>query len=417
MKISAFPRFLLIVTIFIICRPLPSSSYALLAHEAIIDACWEKSLIPLLKLKYPGVTEEELKKAHTYVYGGAIIPDIGYFPFGSILFSNLVHYVRCGDFITALLEESHNINEYAFALGVLCHYEADSYGHSLGTNKAVAILFPRLRKKYGNEVTYEKGHDQHARVEFGFDVLQTAKGNYQPNAYHNFIGFAVNDSVLERAFFKTYGMNLKDVFRSLPAAITVFRLSVKTIIPELTKDAWKIKNSFITQLNPLATEKNYHYKMDKKNYQKEFTQPKVQSIFITLFIGVLPKYGPLSKFKPKVPSPECEKLFEQSFDAILTHYSGAVKRLHSKEVSYDNIDLDTGKETVMGEYKLADKTYYQLLMKLKRNKFVLIDKGLKKNLIAYFSKHDAFPDYGTDSHKGKKIIQALEQLNSVKIEN
>ena len=412
MTASGFYKLLITIIIFIICRPLPSLSYALLSHEAIIDASWDKSIVPLLKHKYPNVTEEELKKAHTYAYGGAIIPDIGYFPMGSILFSNLVHYVRSGDFITGLLEESRNLNEYSFALGVLCHYEADRYGHPLGTNKAVAIMFPKLRKKYGNKVSYEKGHDQHVRIEFGFDVLQTAKGNYKPDSYHNFIGFAVNDTVLERAFFKTYGLHLKNIFRSLPIAIEVFRFSVKTIIPELTKDAWKIKNSFITKLNPLASKENYRYKSDKINYQKEFKQPRIQSIFISLIIGVLPKYGPLSKFKPKFSNEECEKLFENSYDSIITHYTGSIKRLRTREISHTNIDLDTGQEARMGEYKLADKTYYNLLMKLQRAKFANIDIGLKKNINTYFSKINISSEYGPNSHKGKKIFEALEQLNA-----
>src|ERR1043166_6925737 len=111
----------IMTVMLIICRPVKSSAFALLAHEAIIDASWDKTIQPLLKQKYPNATAEELKKAHAFVYGGSIIPDIGYYPLGSAVFSSLVHYVRSGDFVTALLDESHNLNEYAFALGVLCH--------------------------------------------------------------------------------------------------------------------------------------------------------------------------------------------------------------------------------------------------------------------------------------------------------
>lgn len=411
MKQIAFIKCLLSLTMLIICFPLSSSSYGLLAHEAIIDASWEKSFKPLLKEKYPKSTEVELKKAHAFVYGGAIIPDIGYYPLGSTEFSNLVHYVRSGDFVTMLLEESKSLNEYAFALGVLCHYEADNYGHSLATNKAVAIVFPNLKKKYGKEVTFEQGHNQHSRVEFGFDVLQTARGNYQPNAYHDFIGFQIADTLLERAFLKTYGISLKSIFRSLPAAISVFRFSVKNIIPELTKNAWKIKNSIITKLNPLATKDNYCYSLNKKNYYKEFTRPKIQSIVLSFVIGTLPKIGPLSKFKPKIPNAEAEKLFEQAYDTIVTHYIVTLNNLRSQNVTYRNKDLDTGKESVMGEYKLSDKTYYKLLMKLKRRKFVDTDKSLKKNIAAFYIKQESSQQYAVKSHKGKKITLALKQMN------
>lgn len=340
--VQHFTAILLLMLFF--CCPFPSFSYGLLAHIAIIDASWEKTILPLLKHKYPDATEEQLKTVHAFLYGGAIIPDIGYSPLGSPVFSHLVHYVRSGDFINTLLDEARNINEYAFALGVLCHYEADTHGHPLGTNKAVPVLFTRLERKYGKEVTYEQGRDEHSRVELGFDVLQTARGNYQSNAYHDFIGFQISDSLLDRAFSKTYGLHIKDIFSSFSTAIAVFRFSVKTFIPELTKDAWKIKNSFIVELNPLATEKNYYYKMDKQNYRKEFVQPKITSFFVSLIIVALPKYGPFSKFKPKIPSPVAEKLFEQSFDSTVIHYSASVKRLYTTPILYDNLDLDTGKE-------------------------------------------------------------------------
>jgi len=411
MLLPCSKRFVLLITLVILCCPLSSGSFSILAHEAIIDASWEKYIKPLLKLKYPNATEAELKKAHAFAYGGSIIPDIGYYPMGSPEFSSLVHYMRSGDFITALLEESKNSNEYAFSLGVLCHYEADNFGHSLGTNRSVSILFSRLRKKYGNEVTFEQGRDQHARVEFGFDVLQTARGNYESNAYHDFIGFEVSEPVLERAFVRTYGIKLKDIFESLPAAISVLRFSVKVIIPELTKDAWKIKNSFITKANPLATEKNYRYAMSKNNYRKEFTSPKVKSVLISIVIGVLPKYGSFSRFKPKIPTPECEKLFEQSFDAALAHYVATVSKLSNNIVASTNIDLDTGKETEIGEYKLADIAYYKLLMKLKRNKFAHTSLGLKKNINIYYGKQN-LPGNKSHSHKEKMLTEALAQLNT-----
>jgi hypothetical protein len=405
-----FRFFLMTALLLLGCAPLPTSALGVLAHEAIIDASWAKSIEPLLRLKYPAVTEADLKKAHAFAYGGAIIPDIGYYPFGSSEFSSLVHYVRSGDFIDALLKESRNVNEYAFALGVLCHYEADNYGHTISTNKAVAILFDRLRKKYGNQVTFEQARDRHARVEFGFDVLQTAKGNYASNAYHDFIGFEIGDSVLARAFVSTYGQPLHEVFKSLPTAISILRFSVKEIIPELTKDAWKIKNSFITEMNPLATEKNYRYKMNRRNYRKEFTQPRFGSIMISLVIAVLPKYGPLSRFKPKMPNPECEKLFSESYNAILTHFSSTVNHLSTQEPLLPNLDLDTGVETVIGEYKLADKAYYHLLLELKDDDFYLMDKGLKKNINAYYLKH--VPATAAHKHKGRNINRALVQMNA-----
>ena len=155
---------------------------------------------------------EDLLQAHAYAYGGAIIQDLGYYPFGSQFFSDLTHYVRSGDFVFALIEESKDLNEYAFALGALSHYAADGSGHELATNRAVAIMYPGLAKKYGPVVTYQEKPSAHMKVEYGFDVDQVAEGNYAPKAYHDFIGFEVSKPVLERAFARTYSLEMSRRF-------------------------------------------------------------------------------------------------------------------------------------------------------------------------------------------------------------
>ena len=80
---------------------------------------------------------------------------MGYYPFGSKFFSDLVHYVRSGDFVVNLIGEAQNLNEYAFALGALAHYAADTQGHAIAVNRSVPIEYPKLARKYGKVVTYE----------------------------------------------------------------------------------------------------------------------------------------------------------------------------------------------------------------------------------------------------------------------
>jgi hypothetical protein len=117
-----------------------SHGYTVLTHEAIIDSVWDTSIRKLLLKRFPDATPEELEQAHAYAYGGCIIQDMGYYPFSSRFFSDLTHYVRTGDFIAALIRESQDVNEYAFALGALEHYAADTEGHRIATNRAVPIL-------------------------------------------------------------------------------------------------------------------------------------------------------------------------------------------------------------------------------------------------------------------------------------
>src|SRR4051812_10215886 len=203
-----------VITILVLFCMHFSYGYGFFTHEAIIDALWEKNIVPLLKKKYPESTAEQILDAHAYAYGGAVAPDMGFYPAGSVFFSNLVHYVRSGDMVNALLKDAENINQYAFAIGFLSHYYADNYGHPLGTNLSVPIVYPKLKKKYGPEITYAQDRISHIRMEFGFDVLEIAKGNYASPAYHDFIGFKVDTAVLSRAFYETYNLKIENVFKN-----------------------------------------------------------------------------------------------------------------------------------------------------------------------------------------------------------
>src|SRR5947207_8606462 len=216
------------------------SAYSALAHEAIIDAAWDGSIVPALRARFHP-TGDELKRARAFAYGGSLIQDIGYYPFSSRFFGNLTHYVRSGDFVEALIGEAGDVTEYAFALGALAHYAADNTGHPLAVNRAVPVLYPKLRAQFGDEVEYADNPAAHLKTEFGFDVVQVARGKYASDAYHEFIGFEVSKPLLARAFRSVYGLELTDVFAALDTAIGTFRWTVSTTIPEMTKVAWQLK--------------------------------------------------------------------------------------------------------------------------------------------------------------------------------
>src|SRR6266478_7920820 len=135
--------------------------YSVLTHEAMVDSVWDSSIKVLLLQRFPNATAEELTAAHAYAYGGSIIQDLGYYPFSSKFFSDLTHYVRTGDFILNMIRESQDLNEYAFSLGALAHYAADNNGHRIATNLAVPMLYPKLRQKFGKEVTYADDAKSH----------------------------------------------------------------------------------------------------------------------------------------------------------------------------------------------------------------------------------------------------------------
>jgi len=374
---------------FIFCIPFNAKAFGVLTHEAVIDASWNNSILPLLKQKYPLATKEELKEAHAYAYGGSVAPDMGYYPFGSKLFTNLVHYVKSGDLINALLKDASNINEYSFALGFLSHYEADNYGHPLATNQSVPIVYPKLGKKFGSPMTYAEDKIAHMRMEFGFDVLEVAKGNYASPAYRDFIGFKVDTAVLSKAFFETYGLTLNEVFNNhLNTAVETFRWIVANIFPTITKAAWSQKKKTIEKKNTHGASKHFYYKMRQKQYDKQFgkgyKRPGFSAGLLSLLVRVLPKIGPLRTLKFRVPTPAAEKLFEKSFDTVIVHYSANLNLLRHQNVHPQDLDYDTGKPTTDCEYSLADQTHCDWLLELKADKYSNVTTIIKNDIVNYF---------------------------------
>jgi hypothetical protein len=378
---------------------------------------WNKLLLPLLKQKYPGSTEEDLKEAHAYAYGGAVVPDMGYFPGGSKLFTNLIHYVRSGDFILALLNDAQNLDEYAFALGALCHYQADRYGHSIGINRGVPLVYPELGKKFGNSVTYGEDPIAHVRIEFSFDVLQTARGNYAPAAYHDFVGFKISRPVLEIAFFETYGINLDDLFGNLSRTIGTFRWIVKDLFPIITRAAWASKKGDIKKLTPGATGRKFIYNMHRKKYYRDFVskteRPPFFANILSLLIRIAPKIGPLRVLKFKAPGADAEKLFIQSFDTTVAFYAHYVTQLRSGPITLSNIDFDTGQNTAPGEYNLADKTYGALLVKLNDQHFEMITPSLQQNILSFYSRYKPVANTKRERREWQHIEAALGQLKLI----
>ena len=397
-----------------------ATAYSVLTHQAIIDVAWKDSLVPLLKKRFPNATEEDLRKAHAQAYGGAIIQDMGYYPFGSKFFTDLVHYVRTGDFVLALLQESGNLDEYAFALGALAHYYADNYGHALATNKAVPLVYPELKAEFGDEITYEEDPIAHVKMEFGFDVLQVARGNYAPEAYHDFIGFAVSKEVLERAFQKTYNLELKDQFVSLGLAVGTCRRTVSNIFPGLTKAAWNMKESDIKRSIPGITRRKFQYRISRASYQKEwgnmYEEPNLWERFLSWFFRVLPKFGPQRPLAFKPPTPAAEQLFMESFTTTVTQYTAGLKNAGLRNLQLQNTDFDTGKRTEPGVYQKADETYADLLQKLVKADFKNLSPGLKANIMQYYHDPKAFSSTKKDAKKWAETQQALTQLKGFEVD-
>jgi hypothetical protein len=250
--------------------PRRAEACSVLAHEANVDALWDGTIAPMLLARFPQASHEQLLEARSCAYGGGVIQDLGYYPFGSGFFGNLLHYVRTGDFIAALIRDAQNVDEYAFALGALGHYAADNDGHPMAVNRAVPLMYPKLRKQFGNRITYAQSPKNHVLVEFSLDVVQVAAAAYASEAYHTFIGFRVAKALLERAFSETYGIEMKDIFVNEDLAIGTYRHAVATTIPEMTKVAWDKKRDEIQKVVPGVKKETVVFNLRPQQYEKDF---------------------------------------------------------------------------------------------------------------------------------------------------
>jgi hypothetical protein len=407
---------LLLILACVALWPLRVAAYSVLSHEAIIDSAWEADIKPLLLKRFPECTPDELREAHGYAYGGAIIQDMGYYPHGSIFFSDLAHYLRSGDFVLALLQDSKDLNEYAFALGALAHYAADTDGHRLGTNRAVPVLYPKLKKKHGDFVTYEDDPLAHVKTEFGFDVLEVAKERYAPESYHDFIGFQVAAPLLEQAFRETYGLDLKKVLANEEKVIGSYRRDVSGLIPRATRIAWSLKEKEIEKDEPGITRKKFLYNLSRSSYErnwgKEYQRPTFWDHFLAFVYKLLPKVGPLRVLQLKTPTPETERMFQASFNATMDRYRRLLKEQGEGQVKLPNNNFDVGEFTPPGKYRMNDDAHAKLLGKLAEQNFADMTPGLRAELLSFFSDPNAPNATKRNPKEWTKVEAEVQQLKS-----
>ncbi len=392
-----------------------SSAYSVLTHEEIVDLLWSDEIQPLILNRFPGLSADQLKEAHAYAYGGAVIQDLGYYPFGSREFSDLVHYVRSGDFVRELLLESQDVDEYAFALGALSHYAADIAGHP-AVNQAVAIEYPKLRAKYGKSVRYAQDKTAHLKTEFGFDTVQVAKNRYASQQYHDFIGFEVSKPLLERIFPVVYGMQLKDVLTHEGMAVGSYRYAVAHMIPEMTQVALQTHKKELMHETPDFAKQKFLYRLSRSDYEKQwgkdYKKPGAGTrIWSTLF-RYMPKVGPFKGLGFKSPTPQTEDLYFKSINLTVDQYRAFLGDVRHGNLVLPNTDLDSGQPTKAAEYTLTDKAYAKLLAQLADRKFDLTSPELRANILQFYSDPSAAIQTKRDPARWKSVLISLDQLRS-----
>jgi hypothetical protein len=393
-----------------------SPAYSVLTHEEIVDLLWTDEIRPLLLKRYPGLSEDQIREAHAYAYGGAVIQDLGYYPFGSRDFSNLVHYVRSGDFVRELLLESQDVNEYAFALGALSHYASDIAGHP-AVNQSVAIQYPKLRAKFGKSVRYAQDKTAHLKTEFGFDTVQVAKNRYASQQYHDFIGFQVSKPLLERVFPVVYGVELKDVLTHEDLAVGSYRFAVSRLIPQMTRVALQTHKKELMHETPNFAKRKFLYRLSRSDYErqwgKDYVKPGLGSRTLATLLRFMPKIGPFKGLAFNNPTAQTEDLYIKSINMTVDQYRAFLEQVRTNTLLLPNCDFDSGKATKPAEYSLTDDAYAKLLAQLAERKFDRTTPELRDNILKFYSDLSLPIETKNDQVRWQSVLTELEQLKVV----
>ena len=354
-------RAVLALLLLVLIPARPAQAYSVLSHEEVVDMAWKDNIVPMLKARFPGLDDDAIRQAHAYAYGGSVIQDIGYYPFGSKYFSDLLHYVRTGDFVEALIKDSTTPNEYAFALGALAHFCGDTIGHPF-INKVTADEYPALKRRFGDSVTYEQDPTAHLRTEFGFDVVEVAHGRYSQDNYRDFIGFQVAKPLLEQAFQETYGFKLTDIMKHEDLAISTYRKAVSALIPQMTRVALVNYKKQIAAENPSFDEKKFLYRLNQTEYQKEYGTDYIKPGFgarvTALFIRIMPKIGPFKALSLKIPTPDEQTTYIKGVNSTVDQFKVYLAQIHARPIPIpppDPKDVADAQKAAGKADKAADK--------------------------------------------------------------
>jgi Zinc dependent phospholipase C len=396
----------------------PAVPYSVQSHQELIDLAWKQSIRPILLKHYPTLTEAQLQEAHAYAYGGCAIQDFGYYPFGNGFFSDLTHYVRSGDFVVSLLRNAHTADELAFAIGSLSHYIGDTVGHSVAVNLSVPVEFPKLKKKYGPNVNYAENPHAHVQTEFAFDINQLSKRRFAPYDYLKFVGLEVPRTLLRKAFFETYGLNLPDIIGSKETSIRIYRYGVRRFLPNIAAAETVLhKKSFpddtpSPDLDELA--KDLRQASADNNWEAYRKNPGFGIHLYAGFIYILPKVGTLKMLAIKGPTEHTEDLYIKSVNRSIKSMRFVLTHFDTIERYLPNRDLDTGLVVKPGGYLLTDKTYATLLAMITKSPDKVVPNQLKHDLLGYYADPQAPIITKKDRKKWAQVQENLKTLEGMK---
>jgi hypothetical protein len=128
-----------------------------------------------------------------------------------------------------------------------------------------------------------------------------------------------------------------------------------------------------------------------------YERPSFGVRLLTFFFRLMPRVGPFKGFGFKVPTPQVERMFEDSFDASIRRDRQSLANADSGRLRLTNRDLDTGEPVSPGEYVLTDHTYDTILKKLAEKKFESVTPELRKNILDFYASMKVPDPHGIDA--------------------
>jgi hypothetical protein len=243
-----------------------------------------------------------------------------------------------------------------------------------------------------------------------------AKRRYFSKQYHDFIGFEVSQSLIERAFQDTYGIATQDFLRNQDVSIESYRFAISRVIPEMTQVALASRTQHVEEKNDSA-KREFLYHLSRADYRKDFgakyRRPGCFARVLAFLLKMVPKFGSLKALAYKDPTPQTEDLYFKSMNNVVNEYHMLVHQTAAGDLHIPNRNLDTGDPTVAGKYRLADQAYDDLVRRLARDHFSHVGPVLKKNILEYFHSGPALD--AARGRRRKEIAAALKTLEQTSV--
>ena len=319
-----------------------------------------------------------------------MIQDLGYYPFGNKFFSNLLHYARTGDFVESLIRNAQTVDELAFALGALAHYANDITGHPQAVNLlGAAARFPSCARSSATTSPTCRRPSSTSSSSSRSTWRRRRAGAIDFTQYRSMLDFQVATALLERAFRETYGLEMRDLFDDEERAISTYRYRGQPadsgadrggVARQARRDPEDLRPT------PTASDVVFAYRpLDYEDtYGRDYQKPAQLARFLALVYRLVPKVGPLKPLAFKAPTPEVDRLFEDSLARAHARFDVLLRAVRDGRLDLANTNFDTGEPAHAGDYALADETHAEWLESLAKDDFAGASAQVRRTLDAFY---------------------------------